>query len=457
MVDLQEWLPSLGTSGKSIYLEIADAIERDVRAGVLQAGDRLPTQRSLSARLEVDYTTVSRAYAAASRRGLIESFVGRGTFVNGSAPQGSKAKRSVQADLRLNPPPDVSEPELLARMAMDLQSISADLMQLLRYQSAIGSDHDRATAARWLARRGLDPQPDSLLITPGSHAAVAIVMSVLATAGDCIACEELTDPSFRSIAARMGLKLVGVASDEHGMLPDALEAAIQASAPRALYLNPVLHNPTTRTIPKWRKEELSAVLLRHSLPVIEDDAYGLIVPSSPPPFTTTAPELTWHISSLSRYLGAGLRLAYVLAPNGRMALSAGGALRAFNVMPSPITAALATTWIESGTAGSVLSFIRDETRRRQSIAAEVLAGHAFESNPYSFSIWLKLPPGIGRAELMGRMSGCRIGMMPSDAFTLSDTPSEHVRVGLGGPATRDDIRSDLALLDEMLTLGNWAG
>jgi DNA-binding transcriptional regulator YhcF (GntR family) len=75
------WQPRLSKDGTPVYRAIADALERDLAAGVLRAGSRLPTHRALAALLGVTTLTVTRAYNEASRRGLLESTVGRGTFV----------------------------------------------------------------------------------------------------------------------------------------------------------------------------------------------------------------------------------------------------------------------------------------------------------------------------------------------------------------------------------------
>src|ERR1700684_3847667 len=78
---MAEWTPDLSTSDKPRYLAIAEAIATDIGAGRLAAGDRVPPQRKLAKRLDVDFPTVARGYVEARKRGLIESKVGQGTFV----------------------------------------------------------------------------------------------------------------------------------------------------------------------------------------------------------------------------------------------------------------------------------------------------------------------------------------------------------------------------------------
>src|SRR5262245_4963411 len=78
--------PSKKSSRGPRYLDIAKSLASDIATGTLAAGTQLPTQRALADRLGVSIGTVTRAYAIAERRGLIQGEVGRGTFVRG--PQG---------------------------------------------------------------------------------------------------------------------------------------------------------------------------------------------------------------------------------------------------------------------------------------------------------------------------------------------------------------------------------
>ncbi|WP_138464286.1 PLP-dependent aminotransferase family protein [Poseidonocella sp. HB161398] len=445
---MTDWIPALAGDGKPRYLAIADAIAADILAGTLAPGDRLPPQRRLAAALGIDFTTVSRAYAEAQRRGLIDSHVGRGTFV--SAPAAAAAQpdesRAAEADLSMNMPPEPADPELLGRMRAGLDHVAANLVPLLRYQSPIGAEKDRAAASSWLSLRGMVPRLERIAVTPGAHATITAILTLLARPGDRMLCERITYPGLRNIAGRLGVELVGVEMDADGVLPDALDRAIRAHGPRALYLNPTLQNPTTVTIPVERRLELSEVVNRHGLPLIEDDAYGFIPPKAPAPLAVSAPELTWHIGGLAKCIGAGLRLAYTVAPSGREAHALAQALRATSVMPSPLNTALATQWIEDGTADSIRRFIRAESAARQQIAAEMLDGHRYCAADNAFNIWLSLPEGIGRADVIARMAGRPLGLMPADAFTVSGPVGDKLRVCLGGAIGRDALRDSLFFL-----------
>jgi DNA-binding transcriptional MocR family regulator len=457
---MRNWVPELGLSGKPRYLEIADAIERDTNSGLLSAGDRLPPQRRLAEVLGLDFTTISRAYTEAQSRGLVDSHVGRGTFVRArpaTAAPTVNPLRAREQDLSMNLPPEPDDPALLAAMRAGLESVGANLVPLLRYQSAVGSEMDRAAALSWLSMRGMVPNLDRIAVTPGAHATMAAVLNILASPGDTILCEAITYPGLRSIAAWAGLRLVGLPVDGSGIVPEALSDAILKHEPKALYLNPTLHNPTTLTIPAERRMEIADLLQRHGLPLIEDDAYGFIQPNAPPPFATLAPALTWHIGGLAKCVGAGLRLAFTIAPDSRSQFQLSQALRVTNVMASPLSMALVTRWIEDGTADRICRFIRAESAARQEIAATLLQDFHFDAAPHAFNVWLKLPAGVSRAELMGRMNGQGIGLIPSDAFTVLGAADEHVRICLGGSISRSGLRNGLSFLASSLNGDVWLG
>lgn len=451
---MADWIPDLARSDKPRYLAIADLIGEDIRAGRLAIGDRLPPQRKLAARLAIDFTTVARGYVEAQKRGLVESRVGQGTFVTGTPrpkPRAAVAVGSGVVDLSMNLPPEPDDPALIERMQDGLAEVGRDLVALLRYQGFGGTPADKNAASAWLGRRAMVPAQERIFVTPGAHPALLGIFGLLAKPGDTVLCEAITYPGARAVAAQLGLRLVGLPMDRAGIDPDAFGQACRELAPKALYLNPTLHNPTTLTIPEARRTALAAVARRHGVPIVEDDAYGFVPPHGPPPFAAIAPDLTWHIAGLAKCIGAGLRAAYVVVPEARAGYPFAAALRTANVMASPLTTALATRWIEDGTADTLLRFIRAETAARQALASEILPPGSFRADPLSFNLWIELPEPWTRSAFVGHMRTTGIGVVASDAFTAAGPAIEAVRVCLGGPASRAQIRSALDFMAHALT------
>ena len=89
-----------GLSGPA-YKRLAQALEAAIADGELQAGDQIPAQREVARLVGIDFTTVTRAYALARERGLIEGTTGRGTFVRGRTGE----DEAGLVDLSMNLPP----------------------------------------------------------------------------------------------------------------------------------------------------------------------------------------------------------------------------------------------------------------------------------------------------------------------------------------------------------------
>ena len=454
-----DWIHDLSESDKPRYIAIADAIAKAVRRGRISAADRLPPQRELALKLKVDFTTVARGYAEAQRRGLVEGRVGQGTFVVGT-PSGRNAAPLVQAgrdrrarnvDLSMNLPPEPSDPDLLARMGEGLAALGTDLVGLLRYQDFGGNELDKEAVSVWLGRQGLVPKQERTFVVPGAHAALLGILGLLAERGDVILAEELTYPGTRSICAQLGLRLVGLPMDEEGVRADAFAEACRRHAPKALYVNPTMLNPTTHTVSAARRAEIVDVARRFGVAIVEDDPYGLLAADSPEPFACIAPDMAWHVAGLSKILGAGLRIAYVIAPDTRSGWSFAAAVRTATVMASPLTAALATRWILDGTADALLAAVRNESAARQAIAATTLPAGSFRAHPAGFHLWLSLPKPWTLSAFVGHTRATGIGIVASDAFAVGSSPPQAVRVCLGGSVDRSTVQMALEFMAHALT------
>ncbi|MGX7708738.1 aminotransferase-like domain-containing protein [Methylobacterium sp. Gmos1] len=450
-VTTEAWAPDLKRRGKPHYLAIADALADDVRTGRLMPGMRLPTQRALAEALDLNFTTVSRGYVEAHRRGLIEGRVGQGTFVvdPARAPR-PEAARVGPVDFTMNLPPEPDAPALQARMRASFAELSGDLANLMRYQGFGGTEPDKEAALRWLKGRGIDAKRERLLICPGAHSALFSVLGQVARPGDAICAERITYPGIRTLAAHLGLRLVDLPMDRCGVDPDAFAAACTKVAPKAIYLNPLLQNPTTATLSRARREAVVAVARRYAVSIVEDDAYARNCPAPPPSFAELAPEITYYVAGLAKCLGAGLRLAFLVAPSARTALPLAGSLRAATVMASPISTALATRWIMDGTAEAIVQFVREESVARQRIAASLLPAGTYAADPHGFHVWITLPEGWTRSAFASQGRSAGLGVVASDPFCVAGSPPEAVRLCLGGPATRQQITQGLEVLAHAL-------
>ena len=430
---MKSWAPVLQGREGPKYLAIADAIAADVAAGRLAPGDRLPPQRDLAgrltARLHHRRARLRRGWKARSCR-----IRRRSRHVRSAARsvRGDSGPQRSRADFTMNMPPEPDDPELLQRMRAGFASVAADLNSLLRYQGFGGSPMDRDAAASWLGRRALVPSQERIFLAPGAHGAMVGIFSLLARAGDSVLCEAITYPGVRAICAQLGLQLIGVEMDGDGVIPEALEEAVRRHAPKAIYLNPTLQNPKTITIPEpdappsARSHAVSKSRSSRTTPMGSSHAWP------PAPRSDRARRLLAHCGPRQVHRGwppSGLRRR----AGSPAAWSFNSAMRAVCVMASPISAAVATRWINDGTADTILQFIRSESIARERIAAKAMEPGSYLSDPLSFNIWLPMRNGWTRSVFVGQARTSGLGVVPSDAFAANGAPPEAVRVGLGGP------------------------
>ncbi|ARU61942.1 GntR family transcriptional regulator [Tumebacillus avium] len=73
--------PITRKNGIPLYIQVKDAVLAEIKRGEWKAGDKLPTERELSEKLQVSRNTVSQAYQELEAEGILSSVQGRGTFV----------------------------------------------------------------------------------------------------------------------------------------------------------------------------------------------------------------------------------------------------------------------------------------------------------------------------------------------------------------------------------------
>ena len=443
-----DWLPALSEWPGPVFMRIVDALAADIAGGRLVRGQQIPTHRALAKALDVDLTTVTRAYGEARRRGLLEAQVGRGTFVSETTARAAgNIPIRVKIDLSMNIPPQPVEANLDLRIAQGLKSIqdACSFSAFLSYQRPGGSDDEREVAAQWLRARVPDASAGRLLVYPGNQAILFNALLCLTSPGDVVLTEALTFPGIKAAAEKLGVRLVGVAMDDEGILPDALKAACRQHRPKAVYLVPTLQNPTTATLGAVRRKSIADVIRRNRTILIEDDAYGLLEPTAPP-IANLIPERTYLAVGLSKCIAPALRVSYLLVPDAAAEQKMTSSLQATTQMPPPLMVALVTHWIRSGVADKIIAAIRHEAAGRQQLAGKFLKGLSYAAKSNGHHLWLSLPRRWNRAEFLSHVLRHGLAVVGDDAFAVGNASSPAVRVSIGAARNRAELAQAMQLL-----------
>ncbi|MFO1121819.1 MAG: PLP-dependent aminotransferase family protein [Hyphomicrobiales bacterium] len=451
---MTKWTPEL-SADRPRYLAIAEAMRADLLRGVLKPGDRLPTHRELAYRLGVTTGTVTRAYAEAERLGILVGEVGRGTFLKLPVHQPAPfaATESGVYDMSQASPPLIHEYQDLDRALSQIMS-SASRLDLLDYTPPEGHALHRAMGAKWLARSNIEVGEEQVIVTSGAHPGLIATLASLSQPGDGIFVEGLNYPAVKPICRLLGLNIVPLEADEHGLVPEALERAARAGEARMLYIVPTLQSPTTATLPLTRRHAVVDIARRYGLTIVEDDLFRLLDPRlQPPTLFALAPERTYHVTSISKTLSPGLRVGFVVTPPGR-----GELLMRHQTVASGravgLAAEVARHWIEGDAADRILAAIIAENAARRDIARDVFRGRTFSCNPGAPFLWLKLPDHWQPGDYVRAALDLGVKVSPGPVFAMDRRADDQaIRICFGGRSDRSSFRAALvrlnALLDEV--------
>lgn len=296
--------------------DIAGAVARLITAGDLAPGQRLPTVRDVAADLGVSPATVSGAWQALRRTGMIVSRGRAGSFVHEESRTSwlSPRYQGLVGDLG-DQPLDLSrgtpDPELLPSLEPALSRIS------LQAGTDVYQESPVLPALEEFLRHDWPTPTPRLTVTNGAMDAIARVLELELRLGDVVALESPGFPPLLDLVESLGAEAVPVGLDREGVRPDDLEWALRRR-PRALVLQPRAHNPTGASLTDDRAEALARIVADHpdarDTLVIEDDHSSQISTAPDVSMAALLPSRVVHVRSYSKSLGPDLRLAAVGGP-----------------------------------------------------------------------------------------------------------------------------------------------
>lgn len=441
------------------YLAIARALSQAIRQGDLMPGTRLPPQRELADTLNVSVQTVSRAYAQAERMGLVQARVGSGTWVNslddGREPAYLRTteppSEQTTIDLSIAHPicPEAHEQRFRDTLAQLADMCLPDVISANR--PIAGLLHHREQASDWLWQRlGVPGDADTRVLCNGATHGLMLAISTVVQHGDVVLTEALTDHGLIALSRTLGFQLRGVAIDEQGILPEALELACRRFQPRAVCLTPTQLNPTGATMSEERRDAVAEVLQRHDVWLIEDDVHALLEPPGLTPLTARLPLRSFHVTSLTKSTVPGLRAGYLSVPPAQFHHTL-PRLRATCWMATPLVFEIAGAWFADGSVEEMASTQRELLAERQQIATRIFRQHEHASRPTSLHLWLTLPVSWRAEEL--RLQAEQEGVLLTTAtpFMVEQTPApRRIRLSLGAEPDINRLEHGLGQLAELL-------
>jgi DNA-binding transcriptional MocR family regulator len=282
--------------------DLEQFIETQIMDGTLRPGSRLETIRTASERFGLSPTTTAAAYRRLTDRGLVVPMGRQGTFVAdgaGFSPHIESEVPNHLIDLASGNPDSAFLPDLAGYLGAAVSSAQG-------FGAPAADPRLEEAAISRLVNDGINT--DRIVVTSGALDAVERALEAHLRPSAAVAIEDPGYPWLRSLVAALGLRAVPVTVDDAGMVPGALEAVIRGV--QAVISTPRAQNPFGSTRTEQRARELRAVIKpMPDILVIEDDYLALNEPS--PLHLITTDRHAWLIvQSVTKTLGADLRVAW---------------------------------------------------------------------------------------------------------------------------------------------------
>lgn len=321
------------------YLALYHALRDAIVAGKLPYGSRLPASRELAGLYEISRGIVSQVYEMLEAEGYVSAGVGSGTFVSFNRQQHAHAPGEIPSfelsawGRRLEPlvlpGMDAARPSGIrydfsmgqTNMAAfpyaewnrtlygTVRKISAH-RQMEAFESQ-GHLPLREAIARYLRRaRGIEADPEDVVIVNGSMQAIALLAQLLVNPGDTAVIE---DPGYRGIRRAVdmvGGQIVPARVDENGIVPGDWQA-------RVLFVTPSRQFPTGAVLSLERRQEILQWALRHNAVIVEDDYDSEFRykgrPIEPLKVLDNGGRVV-YVGTFSKTLFSDIRIGYVVVP-----------------------------------------------------------------------------------------------------------------------------------------------
>jgi DNA-binding transcriptional MocR family regulator len=448
------WKPTLNRKDRPIYQALAKQLERDIVEGRLVPGTKLPPQRELADYLDVNLSTISKAFKESELKGLISATVGSGTYVSYDAISNAyllaeeKPKHLIEMGAIL--PDDVSYGPLHDLLQSMLHE--GDCTKWFGYSRPGDSIWQKDAAVKLMGISGFKTTREHILFANGGQNAIAATLASLCQHGDRIGVDHHTYPGLKTAAAMLGVQLVPIRSEADEMSPDALLNACKNENIKGLYIIPDYQNPMTYTMSIETRKAIAKIAVQYNLFVIEDGMYHLIQEKVLPALATYAPEHTIYIAGLSKAIAPGLRLAYMSVPIKFLDLIR-KALYNLNISVAPLLAELAARIIVSNQFENIIALHKEETKARNQLVDHYLDKENCLGDATGIFRWLHLPNHYTGHQFEQIAAEQGVQVYSGGRFAVGNTvPANTVRLGICAPETREELEKALKILKKIMEL-----
>lgn len=446
------WKPDIKNAAGPLYKVLAKMLEGDILSGKLIPGTKLPPQRELADFLDINLSTVSRAFKLCEQNGLICASIGNGTFVSTDAgtnhilsPIPENLQIIEMGAILPNIGPNKAIIEYLQKMLSE-----PEVDRLFQYGNAGGSNWQKEAAVKWIGKANLKVEQDQILFSLGGQNAIAAILASLFKAGDKIGTDPLIYPGIKTIAKMLGIQLVPIDWVNNEITEEGLCNACKNEKIKGLYIIPDFHNPTTHTMSLKTRKMIGEIARRNHIIIIEDAINSLLKDNPLPPVASFAKDQTIYILSLSKVISPGIRLAFIAAPEEYCKEVSTGIYN-LNITVSPLLLELAARLIHTKLADSIAEERRQYIRQQNKIVNLYLKNYEIlgeEDCPFRFILLPEVFTGKS-FEICARNEGVQV--YSGERFLVGNSQDRRaVRISVTAAKDASEFETGVKILKRIL-------
>jgi len=331
--------------------------------------------------------------------------------------------------------------------SLPLEALAADVAEMVRadgqvalqYGSGQGIPELREQICQVMSLEGIDAHPDDVVVTVGSQMALDLTTRIFCDPGDVILAEAPSYVGALGTFAAYQANVVHVEMDHDGLVPEALEAAIDACRRagrriKFLYTIPNFHNPAGVTMALERRPVIAELCRRAGIAILEDNPYGLLGFDDVTYRAIRADdsENVVYLGSFSKTFAPGLRVGWVLAPHAvreKLVLANESAL----LNPPVFNQMMISRYLSGFDWLSQIKTYQQLYLERRDVMLEALEDHLPDGTTWTrpaggFYVWVTLPEGFDTAAMLPRAVTARVAYVPGTAFYADGLGSRQMRL-----------------------------
>lgn len=458
---------------QAVYLQIADAIIKDIQSGRLKAGDALPGSRNLAQLLKVNRNTIVEALNVLLVEGWLTSKERQGTFVADDIPKLSRTSKNTQPPSMVvdqvakpfhlqfddgHPNAKIAPVNELARAYRQIFSLKTK-WQLMSYEgNALGDAALRKEIAQMLNhQRGMQVQEANLCLTRGSQMAMYLAAQCLLKTGDEVMVEHPGYKPAWTAFEHAGAKLLPVRVDEEGLVvTEVLEYLKSNKRIKAIYVTPHHQYPTTVTLSLKRRLELIRLSNEYGFTIIEDDydnefhfGYRPVLPLS----SYAELQNYVYIGTMSKVVSPVLRVGYLTSSDGLLIEQVGQLRKIIDVNGDSIMEQAVLQLIKDGSIKRHIKKATSYYRTKRDFTAALLKKHLENKVVYTIpdgglAFWIAMKTPMDWTAFSEKMLQKGVKITSPSAYGL-DGSANGLRLGYGA-LTEQEIAEGIIALSSCL-------